>query len=59
MLQCVAVCCSVMQFFARVYLVEAAIRLPCVAVSCCELQCVAVCFSVLQRVAVLYMHVPP
>ena len=36
MLQCAAVCCSVMQ---------------CVAVCCSVMQCVAVCCSVLQCVA--------
>jgi len=38
MVQCVAVCCSVLQY---------------VAVCCSVLQCVAVCCSVLQCVAVL------
>ena len=38
LLQCVAVCCSVLQYV--------------VAVCCSVLQCVAVCSSVLQRVAV-------
>jgi len=39
-LQCVEVCCSVLQCVA--------VLLQCVAVCCSVLQCVAVCYSVLQ-----------
>jgi len=50
-LQCVAVCCSVLQCVAVecMYLLSV---LQCVAVCCSVLQCVAVCCSVLQCVAV-------
>ena len=44
-LQCVAVCCSVLQ---RVDILKS----QCIAVCCSVLQCVAVCYSVLQCVAV-------
>ena len=47
MLQCAAVCCSVLQCVAVCCSV-----LQCVAVCCSVLQCVAVCCSVLQCVAV-------
>ena len=47
MLQCVAVCCSVLQGVAVCCSV-----LRCVAVCCNVLQCVAVCCSELQCVAV-------
>ena len=46
-LQCVAVCCSVLQCVAVCCSV-----LQCVAVYCSVLQCVAVCCRVLQCVAV-------
>jgi len=64
MLQCVAVCCSVLQCAAtsgrdktlvirRLYIAEICCSvLQCVAVCCGMLQCVAVCCSVLQCVAV-------
>ena len=42
MLQCVAVCCSVLQRVAACCSV-----LQCVTVCCSVLQCVAVCFSML------------
>ena len=45
--QCVAVCCSGLQWVAVCYRV-----LQCAAVGCRVLQCVAVCCSVLQCVAV-------
>jgi len=57
-LQCVAVCCSVLQRVARRLYVskthmslQGAGVLQCVAVCCSVLQCVAACCSVLQRVA--------
>jgi len=65
MLQCVAVCCSVLQCVAAPLVkalttVHVFARLPVVccgvlqrvAVCCSVLQCVAVCYSVLQCVAV-------
>jgi len=53
-LQCVAVCCSVLQ--GRVDLIFSSLWvcssvLQCVAVCCSVLQCVAVCCSVLQGLA--------
>ena len=60
-LQCVAVCCSLLQFVAVCCSVLQCVAvccsvLQCIAVCCsvlqCVLQCVAVCCSVLQRVAV-------
>ena len=50
MLQCVAVCCSMVQRAAVCCSV-----LQCVAVFCSVLQCVAVCCNVLQCVAVLQL----
>ena len=60
-LQCVAVCCSALQFVVAVAL-SAAVKekgtsvccsvLQCVAVRCSALQCVALCCSVLQYLAV-------
>jgi len=47
LLQCVAVCCSVLQESQQTYL-----AVCCSAVCCSVLQCVAVCCSVLQCVAV-------
>jgi len=47
--QCVAVCCNVLQYVAVCCSV-----LQCVAVCCSVLQCVAVCCSVLQCVAVCF-----
>ena len=47
MVQCVAVCCSVLQCVAACGSV-----VQCVAVCCSVLQCVAVCCNVWQRVAV-------
>ena len=47
LLQCVAVCCSMLQYVAVCCSV-----LQCVAVRCSVLQCVAMCCSVLQCVAV-------
>jgi len=67
LLQCVAVCCSVLQHTAGSCLVVARILQwlvllqcdavccsvwQCAAVCCCVLQCVAVCCNVLQSVAV-------
>ena len=56
MLQCVAVCCSVLHGLAfhetGLALAVRCSELQRVAVCCSELQCVAVCCSVLQRVAV-------
>ena len=64
MLQCVAVCCSVLLFVAVPYALLAGLvllpitfplawwRFEHVAVCCSALQCVAVCCSVLQCVAV-------
>jgi len=49
-LQCVAVCCSVLQCVASVFR-ESSSVLQCIAVRCSALQCVAVCCSVLQCVA--------
>jgi len=65
-LQCVAVCCSVLQCVAvyqersctlvlqariiAIYVAVCCSVLQCVAVCCSVLQCVAVCSSVLQRV---------
>ena len=46
-LQCVAVCCSILQYFAVFYSV-----LQCVAVCCRVLQCFTVRCSVLQCIAV-------
>ena len=46
-LQCVAVCCSVLQFVVVYYS-----ALQCTAACCSVLQRVVVCGSVLQRVAV-------
>jgi len=62
-LQCVAVCCSVLQCVAASsqsdvcevlidLMVSHVIEAKCVAVCCSVLQCVAVCCSVLQCVAV-------
>ena len=53
-LQCVAVCCSVLQCVAVLLQCVAVCYsvLQCVAVRCSVLQCVAVCYSVLQCVAV-------
>jgi len=59
-LQCVALCCTLLQCVAvRVEYVGRTLRtyvyiyvLQCVAVCCSVLQCVAVCCSVLQFVAV-------
>jgi len=59
MLQCVAVCCSVLQCVALGALGKArvlsgrcvAVVLQCVAVCCSVLQCVVVCCRVLQCVA--------
>ena len=45
--QCVAVCCSVLQYVA-----VSCSELQCVAVCCSVLQCVAACCSMLQWVAV-------
>jgi len=51
-LQCVAVCCSVLQCLnSQVKEARGPVVLQCVAVCCSVLQCVAVCCSVLQRVA--------
>ena len=55
-LQCVAVCCSVMQKSAHdtrhsLKLTSLQFALQCVAVCCSVLQCVSVCCSVLQCVA--------
>ena len=47
MLQCITVCCSVLQCAAVYYSV-----LQCITVCCSVLQCVAVYYSVLQCVAV-------
>ena len=55
MLQCVAMCCSVVQphGHAAVYTVKpVSDSLQCVAVCCSVLQCVAVCCSVLRCAAV-------
>ena len=53
MLQCAAVCCSVLQRVA-VYVLKMRIIghrvMQCVAVCCSVLQCVAVCCSVIQCV---------
>ena len=66
MLQCVAVCCSVLQRVAVCCSVLQCVAvccsmLQCVAARCSVLQCVAVCRSVLQCVAVSfilkYMHI--
>jgi len=58
-LQCVAVCCSVLQSVccsvyheARTRLSEGIVHLPFVAECCSVLQCVAVCCGVLQCFAV-------
>jgi len=60
-LQCVAVCCSVLHFVALSRNLElmwlcvavcVAIVLQCVALCCSVLQCVPECCSVLQCVAV-------
>ena len=61
-LQCVAVCCSVLQYVAAdddvggrlsaAHPLHYSHILFCVAVCCSVLQCVAVCCSVLQCVAV-------
>jgi len=60
-LQCVVVCCSVMQFYIPLQLAEvprsnASLSpvsvLQCVAMCCSVLQCVAMCCSVLQCIAV-------
>jgi len=57
--QCVAVCCSVLYTYGmqargtKQYELHA---VQCVAVCCSVLQCVAVCCSVLQCVAVCYIH---
>jgi len=55
-LQCVTLCCSVLQFAQTVPYVQCnavcCIALQCVAVCCNVLQCVAVCCSVLQCGAV-------
>jgi len=48
-LLCVAVCCSVLQCIAVCCSV-----LQCVAVCCSVLQCIAVCCSVLHRVARIF-----
>ena len=49
-MQCVAVCCSVLQCDAIVYDAFSGVLTfeKCVAVCCSVLQCVAVCCSVLQ-----------
>jgi len=60
-LQCVAVCCSVLQFIngfchalvAPVF-VHCSVFCECVAVSCSQLQRVAVCCGVLQCIALCY-----
>ena len=73
-LQCVAVCCSVLHRVAAVYkcvsfgtprehALEVSVAvcistLQCVAVCCSVLQCVAVCCSVLQCVGEVYKCVP-
>ena len=60
MLQCVVVCCSVLQCVAMSSLIiklsvavleDVCSVWQCVAVCCSELQCAAVCCSVLQCVA--------
>jgi len=71
-LQCVAVCCSVLQCADSVFvslafsvsLVHQRVAvccsvLQCVAVCCSVLQCVAVCCSELQCVAVCYFLLTP
>jgi len=50
-LQCVAVCCSALQYIAE-HTTSRLFELQCVAVYCSVLQCVAVCCSVWQCVAV-------
>ena len=57
--ECVAVCCSVLQYVAVCCSVLQCVAvccsvLQCVVVCCSVLQCVAVCCSVLQCVAVCY-----
>jgi len=49
-LQCVAVCCSVLQHTTEVGMHSGALH--CVAVCCSVLQCDVVCCSVLRYVAV-------
>jgi len=53
-LQCVAVCCSVLQCVAKYRADFGGCVLQCVAVCCSVLQCVAVCCSVSQCVAVCH-----
>ena len=58
-LQCVAVCCSVLQRVAVCYVAERdadLVQSLCVPVCCSVLLCVAVCCSVLQCVAVTEMQ---
>jgi len=53
-LQCIAVCCSVLQVCCSVLqyvVVSCSVIAVCCSVCCSVLQCVAVCCSVLQRVA--------
>jgi len=50
-LQCVAVCCNILQTYRSVRLSFDMRVLQCVAVCCSVLQCVAVCCSVLRCVA--------
>jgi len=63
MLQCVAVCCSVLHMYECIYSVHITDTdihfsdmccsvLQCVAVCCSVLQCVTVCYSVVQCGAV-------
>ena len=52
MLQCVAVCCSVLQCVAKVMTCMEFFHVYIRAVCCSVLQCVAVCCSVLKCVAV-------
>jgi len=62
-LQCVAVCCSVLQYVVKIVCVRDAPPAPlfshryvhvlqCVSACCSVIQCVAMCCSVLQCVAV-------
>jgi len=59
-LQCVAVCCSVLQWHTCPFARTPCCAEPAQCVVCCGvLQCVAVCCSVLQCVAVTHMSACP
>ena len=58
MLQCVSVCCSVLQGHEAVCCGVCCSVLQCVAVCCSVLQCVAVCCSHLIWVGELCIQVP-